>query len=440
MAQRRHITPSNYREAGVNILNLPSEILDFIYSILCLHCSYENAVGAPYNLIRVAVRHQSALSSLSRTCSRLRDHAQPVLFHAYYSEISRILPPMDALTSGRLDDRNSIAFRTQFSQLRRHINEKNRTYLFLRTLLDRPDLTICVRGFYGGDENTLYYLDTRSLMSRAPNLRVLVAPDCETSATPEEDAPLGESKWTWDLTFRCLTRLSTDCISCEQLREILKECPVLEDLEYYGKFFLEKDILSPEKHLPNVKQNLKRLCYSVLGDGSIGRISYELRDMVHGYVYPSWVCLPALETLEIERILLYGSRCNLKEQDDMEILEDDRHEDPTDVWGFRPSSQNPRNAILSEIKMGKTTPEDFLSRLPPSIKMLRIGQISLWPAMYRDAIMLAEQAPTRFPNLQELRLEVATDEAEDHVSEADDYPWEADELSRPVYEDEDSDD
>lgn len=515
------MAPVDDQEACTSILNLPSEMINTICSTLCHHCSRDNVVDAPYTLIRAAIRDQSALSSLSRTCSRLRGHAQPVLFHAYYSKIS--LPREFFVFSIFLDQ--AFGGNHGFSPLlipylRRISDEVCRTYLLLRAFHERSDLMSCVRSlsFYqfpwdvqttldchalafletsrklqatlaaqvsrrpweclremlgrtqeyltttstsieqqidhlynlqemvmalcatsleqlcieratrsesmmppgrqewrawsydlpnlrylafpgrqDDAERDFNYVDARNFISRAPNLRVLVMPDCAN--TPLRAAFIS----------RFLTKLSVSDISCRSLSEVLKECPLLQDLEFYRDFTYKENFLSPREDLASVKNTLRRLCYSVLGEKQMVLMNYEL-NVDSGRVYPSWTCLPALETFETDRLLLYRSRDIEKECSNGMVL--------ASIGHWVPISFNIyllKNKKLSSIeslhrdKMEETTPEDFLSRLPPSVKTLRIGQICSWPAMYRDAIALAENLPTRFPHLRELRLEVVAE-------------------------------
>lgn len=517
MAEYRITSPDD-REAGASILNLSPEILDAICGMLCLHCSHVNAVDVPYSLIHAATRDQRALSSLSRTCSRLRDRAQPVLFHTCYSKLLSPGFAVDEFIGATQTNLDLHSSRKLASYLRHISNEICRTYLLLRTFLERGDLKSCVRSlsFYHfpwdrritldrraiailetsrkhhaklavqvvghpwailrailgepEDELTttttmgtraeqqfshLYYVqelviafcatslrqlcierdtsdesmitlghpdwhawvfnfpnlthlafpgrrnpheisnyqESISFISRAPNLRVLTAPDCPALLLQKS-------------TSRYLTKLSVNDISYRALRNILRECPVLQDLEFHRACRNEENLLSPEEDLASVKGTLRRLCYSALGENNEYGIN-EL-DMHVGRIYPSWSCLPALEVFETERMLLYRSRDETTIQD-IEREWASIEQSITRNLGLVRKRRLQSIERLHRIKMGGTVPEDFLSRLPPAVKTLRIGNVWSWDAMYRDALALAEKAPTRFPHLRELRLEVITE-------------------------------
>ncbi|EGY15837.1 hypothetical protein VD0002_g7859 [Verticillium dahliae] len=522
-----------------SLATIPSETLDLICSHFCLHCNRAHAVDAPLAVVDNAFGDQKTLSALSRTCRRLRAHAQPVLFHLYHAALPHTIT----------GDRRT--FRAQLYNARCHFREKRLLALFLRTLLDRQDLAASVRalalyqapwtglvqmtptgnagvtdmrqlqveliadvtarsrqklrhddsggggggylaagdaaaadpgdsslellqdltvalcapsldqlliermmrldeladahsdwrawsydlprltylafpGLRAGGEETYYYKEARNLVARAPNLRVLVAPDCEAESDHWMEQQY--SGVPWDLSLAHLRRLSISGIERGHLRAVLAGCPVLEDLEYFCEDTgFEDDVLCPGQDLALVVKTLRRLCYSVIGRENSSSINAELRvfDEEH---YPSWAGFPALQTLEIDRMLIYGPTeeadsddddsdgGDSDSDDDEEASNSDQeqhhHTAEESTWpsaAHEPQdSQSPgsRQTKKELRKMRKTTPEDFLSRLPPSLEMLRIGHITSWPAMHRDAVALADQAARRFPCLRTLRLEV----------------------------------
>jgi hypothetical protein len=183
----------------------------------------------------------------------------------------------------------------------------------------------------------------------------------------------------WNLSLEFLTILSISGIERDHLRIILAGCPVLQDLEYHCKDTgFDLDILSPEEDLSVVKGTLRRLCYSIAPKDFLKEI-----DILDEDYYPSWTALPVLKTLEIQRMLIYG---------------------PVEEYIYEAGQQPP--ADDEAFKMELTTPEDFMSRLPQTLVTLCIGRIVCWPAMYRDAVALAEAAPYRFPQLRNLHLEM----------------------------------
>lgn len=59
----------------VGLADMPVELMSHICSFLCIHCTGERT--------RWPMMRQTALSRLSRTCRRLRDIAQPIIFHSF---------------------------------------------------------------------------------------------------------------------------------------------------------------------------------------------------------------------------------------------------------------------------------------------------------------------------------------------------------------------
>ncbi|GKT44460.1 uncharacterized protein ColSpa_04641 [Colletotrichum spaethianum] len=84
----------------------------------------------------------------------------------------------------------------------------------------------------------------------------------------------------------------------------------------------------------------------------------------------------------------------------------DRDTEPADSDASHSDAASSHRDDPELFKVRKTTPEDFLSRLPSSLKILHIGRITAWFAMYRDALALAEQDPFRFPQIWKVSLEV----------------------------------
>ncbi|KAK3935802.1 hypothetical protein QBC46DRAFT_421216 [Diplogelasinospora grovesii] len=77
------------------LMKLPPEMLDEICGHLCLHCRCPSGyhgngqymVGLPVEVISTGREGKATLSRLSRTCRRLRDIAQPYVFHYHHSGI-----------------------------------------------------------------------------------------------------------------------------------------------------------------------------------------------------------------------------------------------------------------------------------------------------------------------------------------------------------------
>ncbi|KAH8897743.1 hypothetical protein GQ53DRAFT_884556 [Thozetella sp. PMI_491] len=74
---------------------MPVEILHLICSHLCLHCQRSHIVDLLHDVLEAARAGQKALAKLSRACQALRAAVQPVLFHHYYSDQDAIMSPDD---------------------------------------------------------------------------------------------------------------------------------------------------------------------------------------------------------------------------------------------------------------------------------------------------------------------------------------------------------
>jgi len=179
------------------------------------------------------------------------------------------------------------------------------------------------------------------------------------------------------------------------LARILRCCPALQDLEYLDEPASERVwvVLDPARHLGHLQGTLRRLCYSVFFpefhqpedwmDGNNNGVYFYC-----GAQYDDgpgmapdglgFAGFSVLEVLEIEQFLLYG---------------------PV----FAPSeSRFPGGGVC----LRETTAENFLAKLPASLRRLRVGAVIHWPAMYRDLLALAEQQRARFLRLEAVAVEV----------------------------------
>lgn len=276
-----------------------------------------------------------------------------------------------------------------------------------------PSLTCLVLRGADGDpryRETYHLYQARSLIRQAPNLQVLIAPDCAAGA--EHAMAARFRKQPWGVPLDALRRLSLNGLRTSLLATILARCLVLEDLEFFDDGLqVTPDMLRPENHLGHVKATLRRLCYSLRGAGTKrpaycggeeeeaggGQDRDELDDVDVAAIieYPgylgrpdgeptlglSFASFPVLEVLELEQLVLYGP-CLRAADDDSETIED----------------RGPPYAF--------TMPEDLLARLPPSIRRLRIGGVFQWAMVYRDLLALADQACSRFSSLTTVALEV----------------------------------
>jgi hypothetical protein len=245
-------------------------------------------------------------------------------------------------------------------------------------------------------EVSYHIYQAKNLLRHTPNLQILIAPDCAAGA--DGGVNVRYRSKPWDIPLEGLTTLSLNGSDMEQMATILRECPLLEDLEYYDGEDTPAEALDPERHLGHVKTTLRRLCYSMRRAGPKkleedddiidARMNDDLDiqsiirfcDWFGGLtrmdtVGLSFSSFPVLDVLELEQAVLYGP-----------IF-------PTDE---EPAED--RSSMLS-------TPGEFLDKLPPSIRLLRVGSVFYWPTLYRDLMALAVQS-SRFPRLKIIRLDV----------------------------------
>ena len=87
------VLPLRPSKPKLNIIDLPTEILDAIYRLLCHHCQVEHVVLAKSWDLQDDLgpfADQRAIAQFSQCCRRLRDVAQPVLFHWYHGDEDEI--------------------------------------------------------------------------------------------------------------------------------------------------------------------------------------------------------------------------------------------------------------------------------------------------------------------------------------------------------------
>lgn len=84
MALELPFRTSNPSKLNTGLLSLPPELISAICSELCLHCRIDRVVEARSDAATAAVEDQRVISRLSQCSRRLRDIAQPALFHWYH--------------------------------------------------------------------------------------------------------------------------------------------------------------------------------------------------------------------------------------------------------------------------------------------------------------------------------------------------------------------
>lgn len=266
-----------------------------------------------------------------------------------------------------------------------------------------PRLTrLLLPGMYNGRASTCTIESAQYFLHHAPNLRVFVAPDCTY-----------DHHWSdWAVVMlSCLTRLSVTGVTVSRLKEILECCPAIEELEYQNP----SDDYTPivPLNLDAVKATIRRLCFSSASSRLDGAYS---PDDTTDWRWTTMVqmCLASynrLEILQIDRCFLFGGNkgSNGGGEGDTEDEENAEEDTTAPSVSFLYLLWVRRNFYTA------TTAEKFLSMLPPALRVLRVGFVRCWPAMYRDAVALASQAPERFPHLREVSIFVAREAPEDDV-------------------------
>ncbi|KAK3363210.1 hypothetical protein B0T25DRAFT_491669 [Lasiosphaeria hispida] len=258
---------------------------------------------------------------------------------------------------------------------------------------------------------TYHMQEVKNLLLHAPNLEVLDAADCACAGDDYYRIVRYRENKPWGVPLARLKKLSLNGINVDEVANMLRECPVVEDLELFNDYENHEvessvfwRVLRPQTHLRHVRGTLRRLCYSMgtepiytrggdddddgdyIGDENIrvildvADILLEREDDAEGLAGATFASFPVLEVLEIEQIVLYGS-----------------------IFPIPPSPDEEQDVCLLE-----NTVEDFLGRMPPSIRHLRVGSVVHWPILRRDLAALAQgpSSRSRFPHLEIVTVEV----------------------------------
>jgi hypothetical protein len=285
-----------------------------------------------------------------------------------------------------------------------------------------PALTCLVlRGAQGDprEEATYHLYQARNLIRQAPNLRVLIAPDCVAGSVTElHEMYMGEP---WDVPLNGLRTLSLNGIGMDQLATVLLKCPVLQDLEYFGESAV-LETLCPERHLGHVKTTLRRLCWS---QRQAGRMNFEDYDIIaqdldlENCINPDDAEAAAEDDADVQRLIEFEASLandhpglSMASFPVLEILELEQ------LVLYGPCLTGPiDDAVSSRARRSPyalTVPNDLFARFPPSIRRLRVGAIFHWPTIYDDLLTLAAE-PSRFPRLKSITLEVLRSPPEHQV-------------------------
>ncbi|KAK4232761.1 hypothetical protein C8A03DRAFT_20013 [Achaetomium macrosporum] len=224
------------------------------------------------------------------------------------------------------------------------------------------------------EQYSFHIKEARAFLRCARNLESLVAADCGADG-PNQNQWVGGhdglKALPWDVELPRLRKLSIsgENIGVEEVESIVRHSTVFEDLELFqgGVVFgvmLGRPVLDLERHLGTAKETLKRLCYSAfpikarltqddVWEGEEYEATEEEDD--EDYFDPTWHRLEgfeagfslkdfsALETLELEQLVLYG-----------------------------PVFEEPDN-VESDRSCEAVTTDEFLAKFPPSLGSLLKG-------------------------------------------------------------------
>ncbi|KAJ4289513.1 hypothetical protein N0V88_006996 [Collariella sp. IMI 366227] len=449
------------QDAGFSFDALPTEIINHICCFLCLHCQIDIVVDATSAVVVPAFQDQLVLARLSQCSKRLRGIAQPVLFHWYHGlekedyhiqfnrlaafvratiQAPRLAKSVRALAFYKYGDNAGLTisptgvnrqdpgglFQAAAAKLGGYLQDKwtrfiptidslqelamatllSITQLCLqRTFVETPEKnwvhwsydmsSLTYLAFVGNRhglwcETTYHIQEAKALLRHAPNLRTLVAAEC----TGGQTSILQKFRRTpWDIALLSLRKLSIDGY-LDNPAIIVRSCPSLEDLEILHDYDPFQRPINEERDLNHLRGTLRRLCCSATahkGLGAAGRSGESARNEIlrlvefchpagENALKPSFVAFAVLEELEMDQSLLYGA-----------------------VFSAGLDWDHPE---AEDRSLRVTTPEDLLSRLPPSLQRLRVGCIICWPVLYRDLLALAHQRESQFPVLETVVIEV----------------------------------
>ncbi len=331
------------RASGLNLVNFPS-VLDRICRQLCLHCQVEHVVIAGPDILPGGFENQTALARFSRCSRRLRDIAQPVLFHWYHA-----------------------------SGAGSNSQELNRLVTFLHAILQNPTLARSTRAL-------------ALCQTKIANLRWAKLDDSDGFFRRAVEARGG---------YRLQRRLPGTAHVAHG------RAPRAGHGEYAGPVAALSAPRSPfhfieywpawDYEMPN----LKYLAFA--GNQTDSRLedTYDLKEARN-----LLRCAPNLATLIAPDC--WGG------ESDIHRLRAWSEEQPWDVVLAKLRKISLNNVDLAQLGpiLQITTPDHLFRKLPPALRRLRIGYVAYWPTVYRDLLALTEEPSRRFPRLQAVTLEV----------------------------------
>ncbi|KAL4727186.1 hypothetical protein ACLX1H_006087 [Fusarium chlamydosporum] len=450
-----------------SIEDLPVEIFTAICRNLCVHCQHAHVVDLPPDEICHAIKAQQALSRLSRTCRQFHITAQPILYHCYHS--------------GRRPDASNNPEWSGDIDARKH--ELETLKIFLRTLLERPDLAKHVRAlaFFALREVTVGKTpqDMQDLFRQAgerAGFRALPSYEKVDSKWLQEAsimaAPFVEQLLIYRSSSEGLQYLRDspfylpnlkylvlpgqgknpdECCHIQQMQDVLAKAQNLEVLAA-SDADCGTDIPLRERFRAEpwdtALSSLRRLSLHGLDPDNLAKIlrrSPVLEDLEYFCDMDKYTVLQHNHLAPVSRSLrrlcytittlehTSGGAQDIIEQVSMFLRWD------SSLRGDVSFADFPRLEIL-EIEqlllygpvfddkeerrqrfelMKGIGPEIFMASLPSSLRVLHIGMVLAWPEMHRDLLGMAEKI-YRFQNLSVVAVDPYEAPPEEQIKELED--------------------
>lgn len=403
-------------DKGPSLTAIPNEILLEICGYLCLHCQLQHFIDLPHTTWEEGRIGKGSLVSLSSTCRHLRDIAQPILFHYYYSG--------NALGSVQADFDYLVYYTDSYGKAE-HIKkathvENGSMISFLHSVVRRPHLAKSVRvlalvahlpyysttlcnvpkrtlrhlqlaafriglgddDFFYSNMTSFFWLQELAI-GLLPSVRHLLV----RRRQQEEYRFLQESSQSLP-NLKCLAVLPTPVV--DQIRRcalsstdglLMRACN-LERLRV-SDYYLTMNVPGPQPTPLPQRQTLRSLVLGSENDSLYTRgrpghgkaliwdpRMYHIQRGEHSTAHLAFRDYSVLESLEIDQMLLDGPISG-----------------NIDDWLYVSDTYDPMT---------------ILSNLPTSLKVLRVTAVICWPVMMEVLQALARKAPAMFPILHKV--------------------------------------
>lgn len=394
-------------EKGPSLAAIPNELLFEICGYLCLHCQLPHFIDIPHTTWEEGRVGQSSLVNLSRTCRHLRDIAQPILFHYYYSGDAPISPPGGLDLSQYINNNEMI--------------ENGKMISFLYSIISRPDLASSVKALA-----LVAHLPPYSTGNcDVPNSTFRLFRDTADTIGLEGEIPC---RWSVASLF-WLQELAIGLLP--SVRHLLLRRPQKEGYQV---------LQQPSQSLPNLKylallptSGVDRVLNCALGrtDGLLLR-ACNLEELTVSDYYvqivrpgPQPTLLPPRQTLR--SLVLSSEDASSSEcacPDHVSRFRWLQTRDYHELRGTRISTRLTFRtySVLESLQidqilldghipgphtdwstlLGTYNPMTVLSKLPRGLKVLRVTAVICWPVMRKVLDALVRKAAVMFANLHEV--------------------------------------